>query len=235
MAESTPNEREKDARSFDRVAALYDKFRPDYPQALVESVIALSHLPEQGRILEIGSGTGKATRLFASRDYSIHCIEPGRHLAALAARNLQAYPNVSFEVARFEDCHEQPAEFDLVMSAQAFHWVHWEMGYPKSARALKPGGSLALFWNMHTGFRGQIAADLEKIYRDIAHEMDNPQVAIEETIQERMEEISQSCCFGPVTVRRFPWSQTSSTSDYIGLINTHSDHLRLPAQTRQRS
>ncbi len=64
--------------------------------------------------------------------------------------------------------------------------------------------------------------------------MDNPQNAIEETIQERSDEITRSGCFGPVTIRRFPWSQTYQTGEYIGLLNTYSDHLRLPAQTRQR-
>ena len=73
---------------------------------MVDSIIALSRLPEGGHILEVGSGTGKATRLFASRGYAIHCIEPGGNLAALAARNLQDYPRVTFEITRFEDWQE---------------------------------------------------------------------------------------------------------------------------------
>ena len=234
MSENTVEYRKKDSQSFDTVAELYDEFRPDYPQELIDSIIALSRLPEDGRILEVGSGTGKATGLFARRGYSIHCIEPGRNLAAVAARNLQAYPQVTFEIARFEEWQEHPAEFDLVMSAQAFHWVPGEIGYPKTARSLRPGGSLALFWNMHAGFRGQIAVDLDGIYREITPGMDNPQNAIEETILERTGEITQSGCFGPLTVRRFPWSRTYQTRDYIGLLNTYSDHLRLPEQTRKR-
>ena len=234
MSEKTADERKKDSQSFDTVAGLYNEYRPDYPQELVDSLIALSRLPEGGRILEVGSGTGKATRLFARQGYSIHCIEPGMNLTAVAARNLQAYPQVSFEITRFEEWQERPAEFDLVISAQAFHWVPGEIGYPKAARTLKPGGSLALFWNMYPGFHGQIAADLDRIYTEITPGLDNPQNAIEETIQERTEEITQSGCFGPVIVRRFPWSQTYRTREYLGLLNTYSDHLCLPAQTRQR-
>lgn len=233
MSERSADDRKKDSQSFDTVASLYDEYRPEYPQALVESVIAFSGLPENGRILEVGSGTGKATRLFARRGYSIHCIEPGRNLAAVAARNLRAYPRVSFELTRFEEWQERPAQFDLVMSAQAFHWVPSEIGYAKAARALKLGGSLALFWNMQTGFHGQVAADLDGIYREVTPGLDDPQSAIEETIRERTEEITRSGCFGPVTIRRFPWSQTYRTGEYVGLINTHSDHLRLPEQTRQ--
>jgi len=234
MVERSAIDRKKDSQSFDKVAGFYDEYRPDYPQELVDCTIALSRLPEGGSILEIGSGTGKATRMFARRGYAIHCIEPGGNLAAVAARNLQDYPRVSLEISRFEEWPERPAAFDLVMSAQAFHWVPGEIGYPKAARSLKPGGSLALFWNMHAGYHGQIATDLDGIYQKITPEMDNPQNVVEETIQERTEEITRSGCFGPVTVRRFPWSHTYQTREYIGLLNTHSDHLRLPSKTRQR-
>ena len=234
MVEKSDLDRKKDSQSFNKVAGLYDQFRPDYPRPLVDSVIASSRLPEGGRILEIGSGTGKATRLFASLGYAIHCIEPGRQLATVAARNLQAFPLVTFEITRFEDWQEQPAAFELVMSAQAFHWIPAEIGYPKAARSLKPGGALALFWNMHPGFHGQVAEDLESIYRKIAPELASADDSIEETIQERTEEITQSGCFGPVSVRRFPWSCTYRTREYIGLLNIHSDYIFLPARSRQR-
>ena len=193
----------------------------------------LSRLPDKGRILEVGSGTGKATTLFAHRGYGIHCIEPGRNLAAVAARNLQAYPQVSFEITTFEEWQEQPATYDLVISAQAVHWVSGEIGYPKAARSLKPGGSLALFWNMHAGFRGPIASDLDGIYQNITPGLTSAQNSIEETILERSEEISRSGCFGPLIVRRFPWARTYQTMEYIGLLNTYSDHIRLPVQTRK--
>ncbi len=138
--QSIIDEWKKDSQSFDTVASLYDEFRPEYPPELVEAVISLSGIMDGGRILEIGSGTGKATRLFARRGYLIHCIEPGRNLAAVAARNLKDFPGVTFEITRFEESRDLCSEFDLVMSAQAFHWVPKEIGYAKAARALKPAG-----------------------------------------------------------------------------------------------
>ena len=234
MVEQSNMDWKKDSQSFDTVAGLYDKYRPEYPQELVDSLITLSGLPEGGRILEVGSGTGKATCMFASRGYAIHCIEPGRNLAEVAAKNLQAYPAVSYEITRFEESQEQPALFDLVMSAQAFHWVPKEISYAKAARTLKPGGALALFWNLSPGFHGQIAVDLDRIYHEFAPELDNPQNASEESIQERSDTITQSGCFGPVTLRRFPWSSIYRTREYLGLLNTYSDHLRLSEPTRQR-
>jgi SAM-dependent methyltransferase len=234
MSERSAIDWKKDSQSFDRVAEFYDDFRPTYPPELVEAVIALSGLPPAGKILEVGAGTGKASLLFARRGYSIVCIEPGENLAAIAARNLKTFPGVQFEIIRFEDWPETAGVFDLVLSAQAFHWVPKEIGYAKAARVLKPHGHLALFWNMYPGFEGQLAADLNKIYQEIAPELGSPFTATDEEIQKRVHEIEESGCFGPVTVRRFPWSMRYSTKEYLGLLNTYSDHLRLPEQTRER-
>ncbi len=152
----------------------------------------------------------------------------------MAARNLKAFPLVTFEIARYEQSQDRSDEFDLVLSAQAFHWVSKDTGYAKVAKALKPAGSLALFWNMYPGLHGPISVDLDRIYHEIAPGLDSPNTASEEVIRDRINDINQSACFGPVTVRRFPWSKTYRTGEYLGLINTYSDHLRLPEPTRQR-
>ena len=49
----------------------------------------------------------------------------------------------------FEEWRPQEAAFDLAVSATAFHWLDPEVAYPKVAGALRPTGSLALFWNVH--------------------------------------------------------------------------------------
>ena len=49
----------------------------------------------------------------------------------------------------FEEWRLQEAAFDLAVSATAFHWVDPEVAYPRVAGALRPTGSLALFWNVH--------------------------------------------------------------------------------------
>ena len=234
MPEQSAINREAASRSFNSVPADYDTYRPSYPRELVDSLIELTGIPPAGKILEVGAGTGKATLLFAERGFSIVCIEPGANLAAVAARNLGAFPGVQFEISRFEDWPETASWFDLVLSAQAFHWVSKEVGYAKAARALKSNGSLALFWNMYPGFEGQLAAELDDLYREIAPGLGSPLSAVDEAIRQRIGEIEASGCFGPVTVKRFPWSMHYTTSQYQGLLNTYSDHLLLPAATRQR-
>jgi protein-L-isoaspartate O-methyltransferase len=96
----------KESQGFDTIVSLYDQYRPGYPQELVGDLVSLISLLKGGKILEIGSGTGKATILVARLGYAIHCIEPDTHLIKLAADNLQGYPAITFEIARFEESVE---------------------------------------------------------------------------------------------------------------------------------
>ena len=234
MPERTAEEWRKDSQSFDKVADLYNTYRPDYPEKLVDRVVSLSGIPVDGNILEIGCGTGIATGLFARRGYSIHCVEPGRNMAAAASRNLLAYPRVKIELSRFEEIHDHQAEFDLVMAASSFHWISGETGYQKAARMLKTDGTLALFWNMSVGFRGQITNKFTPIYREIVPESFRPLSSTEDLIQERYENIANSGFFDHIVVHRFPWTRFYQTREYLGLLNTYSDHLRLDETTRRR-
>ena len=55
----------EEGRRFDRVAEFYAAYRPGYPDELIECVISLTGIHNSGKILEVGSGTGIATALFA--------------------------------------------------------------------------------------------------------------------------------------------------------------------------
>ena len=234
MKEKSLDDWKKDSQSFDSVAEEYDDFRPSYPKELVDYIIEVTGLTSKSRILEIGAGTGKAIRLFAERGYPMLCIEPGANLAAIAARKLRAYPAIQFEINRFEDWPVIPEGFDLIISAQAFHWVPKEVGYTKAAQALKSGGFLALFWNMYPGMDGPLRTELDKIYQEVSPGMATPFTLMEETIKPRTREIESSGYFERVTAKRFPWSMCYTSSQYLGLLNTYSDHISLPMETRQR-
>src|SRR5919112_5507394 len=135
--------------TFDGAALLYDEVRPGYPEDLFDDVIALSRIPAGGRVLEIGCGTGQATVPFARRGYRILCVELGENMAAVARRNLEGYPRTEVRTGTFEDSPLEEKAFDLAISATAFHWLDPAVAYPKAAGALRDGGSLALFWNVH--------------------------------------------------------------------------------------
>src|SRR5262249_18499568 len=123
-------------KTFDEVAEEYERFRPGYPAALIEDVIALSGIPPAGRIVEIGSGTGKATREFAARGYRLTCVESGANLVRVARRVCAGFPGVRFEVGKFEDTALEPGVHDLAIAAQSFHFLDAGPALVRIARVL---------------------------------------------------------------------------------------------------
>ncbi len=213
---------------FDSSAAAYERFRPAYPQRVIDAMIGLSNLTPASRLLEIGCGTGKATFLLASRGYAIDCLDPGKRLIALAEMKCAKWPRVSFTTGRFEEIGFQPLSYDLVFSAQAFHWVDPAVRLRKVARLLRGGGSLALLYN----YPGQPTGDevLERLSKLIQRESGGQLSAwrYEDEVKGWLGEIRESGLFKDLTIARHQWQERYSAAEYVGLFSTFSDFLSLP-------
>ena len=221
--------------SFNQVASLYDEARPSYPEALIEDILSLSGLSPEGRILEIGCGTGKATLPFARRGYAMLCLELGDNLAAVARENCRLYPKVEIQTTAFEAWELQERAFNLVISGQAFHWIPPEIGYPKVHRALKVTGAMALFWNQYPEPKTAFFQALAEVYQDKAPQLvnDRAKLSCEDLTRQREAEIEATGLFSPVLVRQYPWEQYYTADQYLKLLNTYSNHLSLAEDTRQ--
>ncbi|MFE2229802.1 class I SAM-dependent methyltransferase [Streptomyces kronopolitis] len=152
------------ARSFDAVAAQYAATRPGYPPALFDTIEELAGQPLAGaRVLDVGAGTGIATGLLADRGARVTAVEPG---AAMAAELRAAHPGTPLvralgDALPFSD----DAGFDLVGYAQAWHWTDPARSVPEAMRVLRPGGALALWWNIPDPDVGWAAAQEARIAR----------------------------------------------------------------------
>ncbi|HZC29448.1 MAG TPA: class I SAM-dependent methyltransferase, partial [Gaiellaceae bacterium] len=129
--------------TFDEDAERYDRARPGYPAELFDDLAALAGLRPGDRVLEIGPGTGQATVPLARRGYRIVAVELGTGLAAVARRNLAAFPDVEVVNAAFEDWPLPAEPFDAVVAATAFHWIDPDVRLARTAQTLRPGGALA--------------------------------------------------------------------------------------------
>jgi ubiquinone/menaquinone biosynthesis C-methylase UbiE len=232
---SRPINWKEESERFDGVADLYEAHRPSYPTELIDDIISFSGIQPGGWILEIGSGTGKATILFARRGFSMLCLEPGQNLLAVAIEKLKPYQQVTFERIRFEDWPAGQGEFDLVVSAQAFHWVPKEVRDVKAASVLKKAGHIALFWHMYPPIAGAVGSALSQVYWERAPELVQRYTVPEQfepVIESRARSLGEGGYFEAVEVRTYPWSARYTRQEYVGLLNTYSDHLRLSDQRR---
>src|SRR5918998_2728742 len=162
--------------TFDGAALLYDEVRPGYPEALFDDVEDLSGIPPGGSVLEFGCGLVQATVPLARRGSRTLSVGLGKNLAAVARRNLADYPLVEVRTGDFENYPLQEGAFDLAVSATAFHWLDPARAYPKTNRALRPGGAVALFWNehVHTDASKGFFEAAQRIYEREAPEIVGP-------------------------------------------------------------
>ena len=221
---------------FDQVVLDYDEVRPGYPTELIEDVISISAIPEGGRILELGCGTGKATIPFAKRGYSMICLDVGTSLVALAAKKCREYPKVHIQNVSFEDWKLEENAFDLMMSATAFHWIPSEIGYPKAANILKETGYIAIFSHLHpTPYKGFFQA-VQRVYKEVVPgwEKDGTESSTEEEIRATEAYINGTGLFEQVFVKKYPWTKDYNTAEYLKLLNTYSGHRNLEEGKRLR-
>ncbi len=234
------DERNRLRTTFDEAALLYNEARPGYPDDLFDDIVSLSGIPPEGRILEIGCGTGQATVPFARRGYRILCVELGENMAAVARRNLKAYPQAEVRTGAFEEWPPEEEAFDLAISATAFHWLDPSISYPRVASALRDGGSLALFWNVHV--HSDASEDFfeaaQRIYEREAPEIVGPEdykgLPRADDVPDRTAEIEGTGLFGEVITRHYRWDETYDSGSYLAVLNTYSGHRSLRDDTRER-
>jgi len=215
------------ARSFGQVAELYDRWRPGYPDALYADVLKLG---PGNRILEAGAGTGRASLALARRGASIVAVEPDPAMATVARQRTR---NVAVEVheSTFEDCTVEAGSFDLVVSAQAWHWVDPERGAAIAARALRPNGALCVWWNRPRELAGPVWDAIHAAYAEHAPELDHRTQLRQQP--QRDNEVEPAVGFAPWSVRTYDWTASYDAGSYGCLVQTHSDHLLLPAPQRE--
>ena len=223
----------------DQVARQYDRARPSYPSALFNDIFSCAQLAEDARILEIGCGTGQATIPMAQRGFRIDCLEPGARMAALAREGLAAFPGVAVIGVDFERFSGEPASYDLLLSATAFHWLDARVRFHKAHELLKPGGTLALFWHrpVQTKTSGEFVEAVQRVYQRLAPELRDgyetpPSPAAVRTEYEDL--IPASGCFVDLKIRKHYVAIRYSAAAYVDLLGSFSDHQTLEPGRRRR-
>ena len=130
-----------DGDSFGRAADVYERSRPTYPLEAARWLVPEGALT----VLDLGAGTGKFTRSLVELGLDVIAVEPDERMRATLA---SALPVVTALAGTAEHLPVADASVDAITVAQAWHWVDPTLAVPEAARALRPGGTLGLVWNL---------------------------------------------------------------------------------------
>lgn len=133
--------------SFGAAADLYDRVRPNYPEAAIRWALGGA----RGTVVELGAGTGILSRQLVALGLRCVPVEPDpamreqcdSRLRELFGRDAPRTVAGSAEAIPLPD-----ASTDAVVAGQAYHWFDPAKAHPEIARVLKPGGVFAPLWNI---------------------------------------------------------------------------------------
>jgi len=220
--------------TFDQIADMYRVARPDYPEALIEDVVSFADLKPDDKILEVGCGTGQATKGFAKWGFPILATDPGPDMLRGARESLASFRNVEFLETTFEAWRGNQEAFRLIVAAQSWHWVSPEVRFAKAATALSADGSLAVFGSVPVGLPTPLLAQFKEIYlRHTGRWGPTPEAwYLPNGPFKRW--FDESKVFKSVEHKSYPWTWLHTTSSYTSFLRTRSDHRMLDSSKREK-
>lgn len=213
------------AESFGTDVQRYDRARPGYPQALIDRVLAGSPGTD---VLDVGCGTGIASRQFQEAGCTVLGVEPDARMADYARSR-----GLPVEVANFEAWEPAGRTFDTVIAAQSWHWVDPVAGAEKAARVLRPDGRLAVF-----GHAYEPPVEVAEPFAEALHRVapDSPfgnqparrPLTSYEAAYAKVADAVRDCGrFAEPEAWRFDWERSYSREQWLDLLPTTGGMTRL--------
>ena len=231
--------REEGRRLFGADVAAYERGRPGHPPRVYELLVERCGLAPGAHVLEVGPGTGQATRRLLDLGADVVAVEPDDRLAEHIRSVGVTVLNEPLEDA------ELPAEsFDLAVAASSFHWIDEETGLAKVAAALRPGGWAALWWT-HSGAEEQLSPFQRALRPAVDELLAARGIELEESpavsagggprfgldVDGRSESLADAS-FERIEHELIPWSHTWDAAGIGALFASFSPIIRLDDETR---
>lgn len=217
------------AGSFGADAERYDRTRPSYPAELIDWLSR----DGTGAAVDVGCGTGQLTRLLQDQGWHVTGVEADPRMAAAARSH-----GLDVEVSTFEQWPGATTQFDLICSAQAWHWIDPNIGFAKAATHLVPGGTLAMIWNSY-----RHTDDVLSVFRDVYGRLapqllDHPVPLGTSTVDHETNDAGVKQHLGPdftdLTISTFDHERQQSIEDWGEECLTHSPIALLPIEVRDQ-
>lgn len=195
------------AASFGSAADTYERGRPPYPESALDFLLP----PGTPKVLDLGAGTGKLTRQIRARGLEVVAVDPSEGMLGELRR---AVPEVDAHVGSAESIPLPDASVDVVLVAQAWHWIDPARAVPEIARVLTPGGRLGLIWNL----RDERTDWVQRLGTIIG--------------REERRDVTMGSPFGPVESATFGWAHSVRPAELLDLVASRSRVILLPKDER---
>jgi SAM-dependent methyltransferase len=207
--------------SFNEAPEIYDEVRPSYPVELFDELFSL--LPDDPTIVEVGPGTGQATKDLLARGASVHAIEIGPATAAKLRSNLPS-DRLRVSTGDFETTAIASGA-DAVFSASAYHWISPAAQTDRPASILRPGGVAAIVELIQVDSPDDLGffAAAQPIYERYGEGHTGPPAPTRDSVEPAIRAVlAADRRFGSLAVHRYDWNQTYSASNYRKLMLSYS-------------
>jgi SAM-dependent methyltransferase len=212
------------AESFGSDAQRYDRSRPHYPDALVQRIVDSS----PGRdVLDVGCGTGISARQLRAAGATVLGVDVDERMAEVARRS-----GLTVEVAAFEAWDPAGRTFDAVTAGQTWHWVDPLVGAEKAAAVLRPGGRLAVFWNVAQP-PPEVGEAFAEIYARVLPQLPAGGVksamdAYAVMLAKAADGMRAAGAFGTPEEWRFEWERPYTRDEWLDQIPSHGGMSLVP-------
>ena len=236
----SPGDQRECGKFFNEVPALYERVRPSYPDELFTDLVAVTGVNSASSVLEVGCGTGQATRPLAQLGCDVTAIEPGVEMADIARQRL-ARSRTSRRNVDVRRLGRPGPTLRPVVAASSWHWIDPSIGWARAHTVLRPSGWLALLG--HVVIR---RTDEPEVYASTAdlHEQFSPgnpdwgHPPLEDEVRATSDgwgppNEDRASLFGPTVVRWYPTEQHFDGEGFADLLRTLSVYRRLDASVRE--
>jgi SAM-dependent methyltransferase len=177
------------AAGFSSAADVYERARPSYPLEAIAWLAERTGLGPGRTVVDLAAGTGKLTRLLIGTGARVVAVEPLAEMRALI-------PGGEVLDGTAEEVPLADGVGDVVTVAQALHWFDLDRALPEIDRILRPGGWLALVWNMRD-LDDPVQRGVEELLAPARH------VAVAHDPGDWRDPMARSPLFGEPEVREF--------------------------------
>ncbi len=140
----------------------YIKYRPGYPEEVINFLKHKDILSSNSIIADIGSGTGILSELFLKEGNKVYGIEPNSDMRIAAENILTKYSNFISIDGSAEKTKLETNSIDIITAGQAFHWFNLEKARLEFSRILKSEGWVVLIWNRRKKYTNEFLKEYEK-------------------------------------------------------------------------